>query len=283
MKAISTFCITFAFFFTTISLFAQVPNSGFENWTVDGNNDNNPDGWMTTNSDPDVSVSPYTPAYAGNFSMKVSTFDPGFMFLPGTAETEFNMSSRPNFLNVCFKANIMPGDKAYIIFGLYQGDSIVASPDSCSFIIDTSNSAFKCVSFPVVYQNSLVPDSAYILIIAGSMASQNGTYIIVDQMDFGMVAGISESTNAFSSAMTYCYPNPSNYGTNIHLLNVKDQTIVFDLYDINGRLVKTEVVSTGASTLFNFYVSTVDLTPGVYTYTLRGKSTFLTSRFMVGQ
>jgi hypothetical protein len=39
--------------------------------------------------------------------MKVATFDPGFMFMPGTAEAEFAMSQRPNFLNVCFKANIV--------------------------------------------------------------------------------------------------------------------------------------------------------------------------------
>jgi hypothetical protein len=107
MKKIATYIYVIAFVFISMSAKAQVPNSGFENWTIDGNNDNNPDGWFTTNSDPDVSVTPYSPAYAGSHSMKVATFDPGFMFMPGTAEAEFAMSQRPNFLNVCFKANIV--------------------------------------------------------------------------------------------------------------------------------------------------------------------------------
>ena len=61
-----------------ISLVAQIPNGGFEDWVADGSN-NNPVDWETTNKDPILSVTPYTPAYAGNFSVKVSTYDAGVL------------------------------------------------------------------------------------------------------------------------------------------------------------------------------------------------------------
>ncbi len=280
MKKIATYIYVIAFVFISMSAKAQVPNSGFENWTIDGNNDNNPDGWFTTNSDPDVSVTPYSPAYAGSHSMKVATFDPGFMFMPGTAEAEFAMSQRPNFLNVCFKANIVWADKVYILFGLYQGDSIVASPDSCSFVIDTSNSNFKCVSFPVLYQSALIPDSAYIMVMAGSLSSQNGTYIIVDEMNFSMVAGVEEaSTSSFVSA--YCFPNPAKDNTSIFILNNKDSQLKLEIFDMKGALVYQEELKLFPSAKAEISIPTTALTSGQYIYRLRGASTNINSKLVI--
>ncbi len=280
MKKNYTFIAMMLCLFVSTFVNAQVPNSGFENWTVDGNNDNNPDGWFTTNSDPDVSVTPYSPAYAGSHSMKVATFDPGFMFIPGTAEAEFTMSQRPNFLNVCFKANVLGGDKAYILFGLYQGDSIVASPDSCSFVIDTSNANFKCVSFPVSYQSALIPDSAYIMVMAGSLNSQDGTYIIVDEMNFSMVAGVEEASNS-SFVSAYCFPNPAKDNTTINILNNKDSQLKLELFDMKGALVYSEELKVSPAAKNEISIPTTSLKNGHYIYSVRGATTSIRSKMIV--
>jgi len=143
MKRLYTFLAINVLMIFLISLRAQIPNGGFENWVADGN-DNNPIDWSTTNGDPFVSVTPYTPAYAGSFSMKVSTFSAGFLTVSGVASIEFPYTQRPSEINACIKTTVMPGDKVYLIISMFHEDVIIASPTNCSFSIDTTISNFTC-------------------------------------------------------------------------------------------------------------------------------------------
>lgn len=213
----------------SMTAFGQIPNNGFENWTDDGS-DNNPDFWITSNSDPFVCVSPYSPAYAGNFSMKVGTFSPGFGILPGIAELDFNYSQRPNFLKACIKTNIAPGDKVILMVSMFQGDSIVASPLFCSFNVDTNINEFTCMYFPISYLSSLIPDSVNITIAAGMGNTQMGTYIIVDELSFEDALDLAEMEK---NPLTQLFPNPftdkltitSEITDKIELINLRGEVI----------------------------------------------------------
>ncbi len=269
MKKITLFVCLTIFFFSTSNMIAQIPNGTFESWAVDIYGDNNPVSWTTTNSDPDISVTPYSPAYAGTYSMKVSTFDPGFMAIPGVAEVSFPYSQRPTHINACFKATILPGDHAYIIVALYQGDSIVAAPGDCSFVIDTTNSTFTCMSFPITYQSALVPDSAYIMVIAGSSLAQLGTNIIVDNLTFSLPASIATYSN--SQNIITNYPNPTSSETYLDLNLITKNNIIISVWDAKGSLVNTIDLGTIASGKQQITLNTNTLENGIYTYNVKGQ------------
>lgn len=281
MKKTTLFTFLIVCFLSTTNLISQIPNGTFESWAVDIYGDNNPVSWTTTNSDPDISVTPYTPAYAGTYSMKVSTFDPGFMAIPGVAEISFPYSQRPTHINACIKANILSGDKAYIIVALYQGDSIVAAPGDCSFVIDTTISSFTCLSFPITYQSALIPDSAYIMVVAGSSLAQLGTNIIVDNLSFSLPADIATYNNIQNKITNY--PNPTSSETYIDLSLNSKTNIVISIWDTKGALVKTIDLGTVASGKQRITLNTNTLENGIYSYNLKGEDISFYGKLIVNK
>jgi hypothetical protein len=282
MKLKYVFLALFFYIFNISTNKAQIPNSGFENWQVDGNNDNNPVGWSTTNSDPEQSVSPYTPAYAGSFSMKVETFNPGIMIVPGVAEITFAFNQRPSVFNICLKTNIAAGDKVYIIVSLFNGDSIVASPDSCSFVIDSTISDFTCFSYPIVYQSPLNPDSANILIVAGSMAAQVGTEIIVDELSFGGTSGLCQIDEITDRSLKN-YPNPAGDYTHIPFVLENDSDIELSVWDASGSLVKSYSYRSLKAGKQDLLVNTSMYSNGIYSYSIKGKEILFHGKLIVSK
>jgi hypothetical protein len=260
------------------NLSAQIPNNGFENWTLDVNNDLNPDGYETTNSDTDVSVEQYSPAYAGTYSMKVKTFDPGFMTIPGFAMIEFPLTSRPDCFTVCFKSTIMPGDGAYIIFSLWSGDSIIASPGNCTFNIDSSYANYTCLTYPITYQSALTPDSANIMIVAGTASATLGTEIIVDELSFNCTSSIQN--NEFE-LFREIYPNPSAQVANLPVNMKSNNELDLFVYDLHGKLVKTIHYGWLTAGEHALTLSVEDLANGVYMYRLQGINSSQTGKFTV--
>ena len=219
MKTKKNLIVLLIIFFSFVSI-SQIPNNGFENWTNNGS-ENDPDSWSTSNSDPFVSVTPYSPAYAGNFSLKVETFSPGFGILPGIAEIEFPYFERPNFLKACIKTNVPIGDKVVILLSMTNGDSLVASSQFCTFNIDSTISEFTCFNFPISYISTLSPTLANITIAAGMGNQQIGTFIIVDEISFENTLNTSQISENLAFKI---YPNPFTNQLSIDkekVLNVK--------------------------------------------------------------
>jgi hypothetical protein len=239
-------------FCTSFNVFGQIPNGGFENWTYDGA-DNNPDFWLTGNSDPYISAVPYTPAYAGSYSLKVMPIDFGFVALPGTVEQEFAYYNRPNYLKVCMKANVMPGDEVMILLSMNNGDSIVATTLNCTFIIDTNITNFTCMYFNIAYVSALYPDLATIAIIAGAGTTQMGTYVIVDEMSFEDVMDVT----TVDQAKVEVYPNPFSSELRI---DTKVKVDKLELWNINGQAQKIDYTIIGES----IELSSNNLESGVY-------------------
>ncbi len=251
MKPLFTF-ILLGVFCLSFNVYGQIPNNGFEAWTFDGT-DNNPDFWTTGNSDPYVCAVPYTPAYAGNYSLKVMPIDFGFTALPGTAEQEFAYYNRPNYLKVCMKANVMPGDEVMILLSMNNGDSIVATTLNCTFIIDTNITEFTCMYFNIAYVSNLYPDLATIAIIAGAGSTQLGTYVIVDEISFEDVMDVAE----LNPAIFEVYPNPFNSDLTIETDEEIDR---LELVNVNGQVQNIDYSEQDGS----IELRTVNLEKGVY-------------------
>jgi len=269
------------FFFLKITT-AQIANGGFESWELDQDGNLNPTGWGTTNEDPIISVDQYAPAKQGNYSMRVKVFDPGFFPINGIAFTEFAYTQRPSFFSVWLKTTVMPGDAVYVIVSLWKGDTIVASPESCTFVIDSTISGYTHFSFPLSYQSAKYPDSANIMVIAGRYGNTIvGTEIIVDELAFANGVGFEENMTAAAALAVPVYPNPST-GKIFIPLTLKNSTwIGIELFNSAGILLRTESFGTLESGQHNLELSVDDMANGFYTYRLTGSGLQQTGKFTV--
>lgn len=260
---------------------AQIPNSGFENWTMDADSNTNPDSWETSNVYPMVSVEQFTPAYAGNYSLKAKAINTGFGNLAGVAYISFPFTSRPTHLRACIKANVMPGDFAYLMFYSSAGDSVVAAADSCTFKVDSTISQFTCLDFPIVYVSSLLPDSATILISGGNFSSaQLGTEIVVDELSF-LGVGIEEAD--LNAIAFKCYPNPVSDNLNLNVTLKNAALVDLKIYDLTGREVQSATLGQLNAGMHSIPVYTGRLAAGVYHCRLTGNNNSASTRFAVGK
>jgi hypothetical protein len=190
------------------------------------------------------------------------------MQIAGIAEISFPYSLRPSEITACLKTSVMPGDKVYVIVSFFQGDSILASPGDCSFVIDSSINDFTCLTFPITYQSALIPDSANIMIVAGSNTAQSGTEIIVDELSFGFSSGISDAPGATKNGIR-SFPNPANNYTYIPVeLSVKSD-VKISVYDLKGAFIQTVAFPSLNAGSHNCKINTTEMAPGVYSFSIK--------------
>jgi hypothetical protein len=271
------------YFLIVVNINAQVPNNGFESWAMDIDSNMNPVSWQTSNSYPEVSVAPYTPAYSGNYSMLVKVFNSSIN-IPGTAYIDFPFNLRPTEFTVCLKANIMPGDIAIVMFSSYIGDSAIAAPDSCTFKIDSTISQFQCLTLPVKHISSQIPDSANIMILAGDFLNgQLGTEIIVDEISFSLGVGINKTEVLLSAILGQNYPNPSSGIATVSLSLTKGSGVAINIYDMHGREIKTVDKRMMAKGEHIIQLPVDELSNGIYSYTVKGDDFILSKKMVVNK
>jgi hypothetical protein len=272
-----------AILFSFEKITAQIPNNGFESWEPDLFGNLNPTGWETTNEDPLISVEPYTPAKQGNYSMRVKAFDFGIFPLGGIAIASFPYTQRPSVFSGWVKATIMPGDAAYVIVSLWKGDSIIASPDSCTFIIESTISEFTQFSYTLAYQSSLIPDSAYVMVMAGKSGNITvGTEIILDELAFGQSVGFEENINAGTSSAGSVYPNPAS--GSIHIPLYLDRTTAgFDIgiYNAAGARISSSRYGSMEPGHHTIDLSVDGFSNGFYSYRISGNGFQHAGKFTV--
>ena len=256
---------------------AQVPNGGFESWVLDADSNLNPEFWETSNVFPIVSVNQYTPAYAGNYSLRAFAFDGGGFTIPGVAYINFPMNTRPTHLRVCLKTTVMPGDQTMVMFAAWNGDSAIAAADSCTFKFDTTVTTFTCFNLPLNYISQLTPDSATILISGGNFSTaQVGTEIIVDELSF-LGVGIDETLEASDGIQIF--PNPASDMITISSTLQKSTPVTLFICDVNGREVMTTELQKG---IVSQQLRVADLANGIYCCRL-GNSSGLVKKFVIAR
>lgn len=277
-----------SFFFILLSLLsyhqskAQILNGGFETWVKDVDNNFNPQYWETTNDGIDTSVFRYSPGYAGNYSMLVKTFDPGFMAIPGIASISFPFNLRPTSIKACLKAKVTTGDMCFIMLGLMKGDSEIAAIDSCTFKFDSTMSKFYCLSLPIRYLSNKNPDTAIIMVIAGGFTTPKlGTQIIVDELSFGFGNGINEFFIPASFLKGIAYPNPTKNMISVPIELRSNSEVQISIFGIDGRLIK--LIQRGSINAGNqvLTIPVDDLPAGSYLYNIKVADTEFSARFSI--
>ncbi|MFI5221476.1 MAG: T9SS type A sorting domain-containing protein [Bacteroidia bacterium] len=263
----------------SLSAPAQIPNSGFENWTTVGGY-SNPDGWDNPNA-LTSSMSVYTctkgtPGDPGASYLKlVSKTVTGFGVVPGIAvcgtidyvscrpKSGFASTQRPQTLtgNWQYMYGASASDVGFIAVYLTKWNTTNGNRDTiASAIKNLTGMAMSWAAFTVTlnYVSGATPDSAMIILSASGPTPSNGSYLYVDNLAFtGTVIGVEE---VLPNSNFRIFPNPAAQS---------ELTVVFDkatscnveIFSIEGKLVKQISSSINNN---QFTVDIADLNKGYY-------------------
>lgn len=283
--------LTFTALAVSICLNAQIPNTGFENWTSMGSY-NNPDGWGTLN-DLTAAAAVYTaekgtPGSPGTSYLKLTSKTAGPAVANGVAVSGvLNPATLQPVSGFAYAGQpaALTGKWQHMIYGSSQGSisALLTRWDAASGMrvtvatanVTLSGMAMSWANFsiPFNYLDAQAPDSCVIILKASGMNPTNMDYLWVDNLSLsGNVASLSENLNLNSIQI---FPNPSaelltvsfnsidksNY--NVQILNQSGQMIQQkDIEPINGKI----------STTF----SVVTLSKGTYFVRITNQNTTLT-------
>lgn len=251
-------------FMAAIFINAQVPNSGFENWT-----NGNPDGWVTDNlTGGTLNVTQSGDAHSGSSSAKLQVVN--YYGVPYPAElwtfSNTSPSSIPQTLTGYYKY-VPSSNNTGLAVGieLYKnGSDIGAGADTLK-----PTSSYTQFSLPIYYVNSEIPDSIYIYIdlVDSTISGATGSYANFDDLSFGKTTGIN---NKFNSPITFQlkqnYPNPFNPTTTIEYQIPKQSHVVLEIYNVLGDRVKTLVNKEESAGNYKINFNASNLPSGVYFY-----------------
>ena len=251
---IKSVLIIFAF---CSNLVAQIPNSGFENWSTVGSY-NIPDGWGTLNHT--------TASYSVFTSEKATPGSPGASYLRVTSRTTGTFVTLgiavSGILDTVtlqpksgFPFNQQPesftGKWQHMIFGTSQGSINVeltrwdSGTNSRVLVAAASerlvgmHMSWTNFSIPLVYFDSNLPDSCIITLRASGPAPTHMDYLWVDNLAFtGSVTGLIEKQ--FHNTGIKVFPNPVNNFLTVSSDEKTQSILKVELYDMKGKKVYEE-------------------------------------------
>mgnify|MGYP001098817988 CR=1 FL=1 len=234
---------------TSGSLFAQIPNAGFENWSAVGTY-SVPDGWGTLNNTTTLAgiytVTKATPGSPGASYMKITSKTIATSVVGGIAVSgvldSTTMMPKSGFAFNQRPANLT-GKNQYMIYGSSPGSLSVTltrwdSGTNSRVIVASGNithspsamaMAWTNFTIPLTYADGNNPDSCIIVLKASGSAPTNNDYLWVDNLAFsGVVTGIQNQESLLSNVSVF--PNPSaeliNVNINLTLSIINENLIV---------------------------------------------------------
>ncbi|MEI6765303.1 MAG: T9SS type A sorting domain-containing protein [Bacteroidota bacterium] len=263
--------------------FAQIQNSGFENWTTMGIYEN-PQSWGTMNN-ATAATSIFTatkgsPGNPGSFYLKLTSKLIGISVLNGIAVSGI-LDSITQTPKSGFPFTLRPqsfgGKWQHMIYGSSQGSVSVLLTrwNTALSVRETVATASQTLTGMVmswgnfninfVYQSGEFPDTCIIVLKAsGSNPAQND-YLWVDNLAFsGSVAGISE--NNVQSMVVNSYPNPANEEIGFACTTTFQQGDRIIISDMLGNIMEEKSISGTA-----FKINTSEFANGNYIYYLVNK------------
>lgn len=288
--------ITLVWAFGLISV-AQIPNSGFENWTSVGSYFN-PDEWGTMNNTTASSgiytATKGTPGNPGSFYLKLTSRTVGASVVNGIAVSgELNPATLQPVSGFAFtqRPASFKGKWQHMIFGNSQGSLSViltrwnagtASRETIATANKTlAGMAMSWAPFTInfVYQSGNTPDTCIIVLKASGSNPSDQDYLWVDDLVFeGTVAGIYDLP-AFLNNINI-YPVPATQTINIDLDIRTAGNFRFELRNPAGEIVK----SGNAGYLSGQLELSVDVTSvasGAYILILRSEQGVVERKIMI--
>ncbi|MFZ2322813.1 MAG: T9SS type A sorting domain-containing protein [Ignavibacteriaceae bacterium] len=273
--------VVFGIFFFTLRLLAQVPDSGFEQWSG-----NYPTGWWA-NDVGGITVTQSTDAHSGSYSAKGETIMVGSNVLQPLLVTGligghgFPVSER--YANVVGYYKLFPvGAENLSVVATMFKDGQVMGIAGLQFFAASDYTEFNV---PVFYINESTPDSCQISFTIGNNEGpvNVGSIFYVDDISFSGITDVTEETAVVNTfELKQNYPNPFNPSTTISYKVPEAGKVVLKVYDIIGNEVATLVNKEEPAGSYNVQFKTNDLhlSSGTYLYRLQAGS-FVETKKMI--
>jgi len=261
----------------TIKTNAQIPNSGFENWTTVGSYEN-PNGWINCNGNgngiPITQSSDHYPANVGTSSVRMENYAAGATtgcstmgFVNTALYLGYNGPSFPIIghpTNFCGYYKFLPQNNDTMTIGcaLYLNGAMVAYA-----YLTTTNTVSNWTSFTIPFSSYTTADSANIGLSAfyslNYTSAQGNSILYVDNLSFDnlitSVSGQTSENNTFSF-----YPNPASNIVNLSIEDSNNEDLTLSIYNVIGTLVKSETLKQNT-----LQINIGDLSNGVYMVSLK--------------
>ena len=244
------------------SVYAQVPNYSFENWSSI-----NPDAWQTTNIPIlPLSVLPDSDAYEGLLSVKgmvvANNYNEPYapyLGIAGGAATGFNVSQGFEFLVGWMKLFLNPGDRFSADVRMY--DENLEAVGQGLFYETVSIVTWTSFIIPVTYWGDSTKTCGMFFTITdstGNVAGQPGSYFLIDNLTLDGQVDIVENNVEDDFSL---YPNPART-----FVKVKSNSIHNNFYsiaDVTGSVVASGKVDDSSR------ISIQELSSGVYFFSVK--------------
>jgi hypothetical protein len=264
MKLIHTM---FLVLFGVVTLNAQVPNGGFENWT----NEFMPDGWYS-NTFPGVwtTVEKTTEAHEGSLAARMQVIDfMGTPILP-VLGTLFQVDQVYQTLSGYYRFHPVTNNEVLMVTAFYFSDGALLS--SGFLIIEEAAEVYTPFSFNIEEIGAGSADSVMIqfeLLSNDNTDPGVGSFAYIDYISFGEPTGINDNEVPFSYSLRQNYPNPFNPTTTIEFSVARDSYVDIKVFNALGREVASPVKDNYPAGNYKVNFSGSNLPSGAYFYRIQ--------------
>lgn len=252
-------------------LYAQIPNSGFEQW-----DQGEPIDWITSNEWFLNTVSQTASSHSGLSALKLQTLSMNEFLIPaiisaGTDGNGFPVSQRHEQLSFYYKFNkTVSTAYLYIAIGFNKNGETIGA----EFItITDAADDFVALNIPITYLSNEVPDSAIIVMQVADQVSDtsaSGSYAVIDDISFNVVSDVEKDDVKLSDFnLAQNYPNPFNPGTKISWQTSVGSHQTLKIYNVLGIEVATLVDEYKPAGSHEADFDASNLSSGVYLYKLQ--------------
>jgi hypothetical protein len=249
-----TFLSIFAGFATMLTLSAQIPNAGFENWsTIDTYSI--PDGWGTMNnataSSAVFTATKGTPGNIGAAYLKLVSKTVGSSVVNGVAvsgildtitmepKSGFSYTEQPVSISGKYQHMLSGSSSGSITAVLTKWNTSLSQRDTIAIAAQTLSGmamGWSNFSLDFTYLSSMVPDSCIIVLKASGDTPANGDYLYVDNLAFsGSTTNINKDESSVYDLLVF--PNPASGTLNMKINAASSQMVRFELMDLTGKLI----------------------------------------------
>lgn len=281
MKKILFFLIVF-FAGNEMIAIAQVPNSGFENWTS-----GDPDDWWCSNVPAVglVNIFQSGDSHSGSYAVlgEVVTYLTSIMapvIQSGPGGTGFPVSEKYLSLELYYKFTPTGGDRFSVNVALMK-NGVTAAQGAVA--LPAAVDSYTFLSVPLTYITTDIPDAAIIQIsIIGPTSGSDfhlGSLMFVDDLAFSMTTGIERTSGVSRNAK--CYPNPASEIINIPAGDNMSGACSLSVTDVSGKEIKKINMNSPGKGKDIIRFPVADLPAGTYFYTITSSMRTNNGKFSV--
>ncbi len=254
-----------------------IPNNSFETW--DQASIDNITGWVTNGN-----VVKTTDSHTGSFGIQLTTQDfgngnvsPSYMTNGQNSQNGFVGGIPYNRMNDTligyYKYSPSGSDSASIGVSFYANGSNVGG--SGRYMLAAPIFTY----FEIPMNVGVTPDTMRIDISSSKWPtgpSNNGSTLIIDDLQFKseLTLEINKVDGALNGVGVY--PNPAADYLNFIFKKPVLSTVALNIYDVSGRMVKTEIYGNNEKSI---HLNVSSLTKGMYFYTISGYAENMKGKF----